>query len=940
MAKMMEMMTALVKEKGPMQSPDIAEPPQSRATQDPLYPLRFTPPHIHAMQRGYPQREPTVLEQPPVPSAHLGQGMFVSNPSANPSDPIVPDLDDPVEVARLRIDDNNAHDKYRILEEMIKAVEGAEVFSALSAKELSLVPDLVLPPKFKAPDFEKYDGTRCPKAHLIMFCRKMTGYVNDDKLLVHCFQDSLVGSALRWYNRSVERESDHGRIWHQHSKHTETFRQYAQRWRDISAQVEPLLTKTEITVLFINTLKAPFYDKLVGSATKDFADIVISGELIENAVKSRRMEGPEGSKRAVPVKKKEAEADMVGIESHCAPNSYPAQSRPHYRPPSNFYFPPQGPYYQVPLSYPVYAMNNQRPFTVFPPNTMPTQSQPKNEQRPTRPNPERPQFTPIPISYGELYPKLLEKQLISPHYMAPLKPPYPKWYDPNASCVYHAGNQGHSTENGLAFKRRVQGLIDAGILRFDGVSNVTGNPLPNHTGRNVNAVTNEDNWQAKGYVAEVMTPLRKVWEMMIENGLLCPPSRILKEESKKDQSFCDFHGIEGHDIQSCKEFRKLLQDMMDNKEVKVFDRVEGAEEGEICVSNNQSMASPYSVDRPLVIYYEAKKEEVSREVKPSLIIEVPTHFSYKDNNAVPWKYDVNIVVPEGEKSKVMNEDVSGVGHFTRSERCYSPETVEPKKKVAGPSQKGKAPMYEVENDVETQLEQEVKKAVNEDEAHEFLKWANNLNADNFISFSDDEIPPNGRGSVKALHITTNCKGYILPNVLIDNGSTLNVMPLATLSRMLVDIAYLRHCHSVVRAFDGTQREVMGKIKIPLKLGPCAYDIEFQVMDITPSYNFLLGRPWIHSVGAVPSSLHQKVKFIMDSRLITVAGEEDIVASISADVPYIEISEDAIECSFRSLEFINAAFVTEGNKIPIPKLSRNTKMGIKLTVGNGARGGKV
>ncbi|XP_052484779.1 uncharacterized protein LOC128039893 [Gossypium raimondii] len=686
-------------------------------------------------------------------------------------------------------------------------------------------------------------------------------------------------------------------------KPTETFRQYAQRLRDISAQVEPPLTKTEITVLFINTLNAPFYDKLVGSATKDFADIVISGELIENAVKSGRMEGPESSKRAVPVKKKEAEAHMA------------------------------------PPSYPVYAVNNQRPFTVFPPNTMPTQSQPKNEQRPARPNPERPQFTPIPVSYGELYPKLLEKQLISPYYMVPLKPPYPKWYDPNANYVYHAGNQGHSTENCIVFKMRVQGLIDAGILRFDGVSNVTGNPLPNHTGGNVNAVTNEDNWQAKGYVAEVRTLLRKVWEMMIENGLLCPPSKILKEESTKDQNFCDFHGVKGHDIQSCKEFRKLLQDMMDNKEVKVFDSVEGAEEGEICVSDNQLMASPYSVDRPLVIYYEAKKEEVSREVKPSLIIEVPAPFSYNDNKAVPWKYDVNIVVPEGEKSKVMDEGVSGVGHFTRSGRCYSPETVEPKKKVAGSSQKGKAPMYEVEDDVETQLEQEVKKAVNEEEAHEFLKWANNLNVDNFISFSDDEIPLNGRGSVKALHITTNCKGYILPNVLIDNGSALNVMPLATLSRMPVDMSYLRPCYSIVRAFDGTRREVMGKIEIPLKVGPCVYDIEFQVMDITPSYNCLLGRHWIHSAGAVPSSHHQKVKFIMDSRLITVDGEKDIVASISTDAPYIEISEDAVECSFRSLEFINAAFVAEGNKIPILKLSMNTKMGIKLTVGRGARARK-
>ncbi|XP_052489886.1 uncharacterized protein LOC105762019 [Gossypium raimondii] len=476
--------------------------------------------------------------------------------------------------------------------------------------------------------------------------------------------------------------------------------------------------------------------------------------------------------------------------------------------------------------------------------------------------------------------------------MAPLKPPYPRWYNPNASCVYHAGNQGHSTENCVAFKKRVQGLIDAGILRFDGVSNVTGNPLPNHTGGNVNAVTDEDSWQAKCDVNEVRTPLKKVWKMMIENGLLCPSSKILKEESTKDQSFCDFHGIEGHDIQSCREFRKLLQDMMDNKEVKVFDSVERADEGGICASDDQLMAFPYSVDRPLVIYYEAKEEEVSREVKPSLIIEVPAPFPYKDNKAVPWNYDVNIIVPEGEKSKVVSECVSGVGHFTRSGRCYSPETVEPKKKVAGPSQKGKAPMYEVEDDVETQLEQEVKKAVNEEEAHEFLKfikhseysfveqlnkqparisldrWANNLNADNFISFSDDEIPPNGRGSVKALHITTNCKGYILPNVLIDNRSALNVMPLATLSRMPVDMSYLRPCY-------------------------------FTVMDITLSYNCLLGRPWIHSTGAVPSSLHQKVKFIMDSRLITVGG----------------------------------------NKIPIPKLSKNTGMRIKLTVGKGTRARK-
>ncbi|KAK5847142.1 hypothetical protein PVK06_003444 [Gossypium arboreum] len=444
MAKMMEMMSALVKGKGPMWSPDIEES-RSRIhhDQDPLYPPGFTPPFAYTTQRGCTQGEPTGLEHrpmPPAPPTNLGQGIFASSPGDSPADPLVPDLDDPAEVAKLKSDNHDA--KYRSLEERLKAIEGTEVFSALGAKELSLVPDLILPPKFKVPDFEKYDGTRCPKAHLVMFCRKMTGYVNEDKLLIHCFQDSLTGSALRWYNQ-LSREKirswkdlasafcdqykhvsemvpDSMTLQMMEKKPAESFRQYAQRWRDISAQVEPPLTKTEITVLFINTLKAPFYDKLVGSATKDFSDIVISGELIENAVKSGRMEGSEGSRKAAPVRKKEPEAHMVGTGSHYVPNLYSNQPRPRNYPPPNFHYPPQTPYYQASHpSYPVYAMNNQRPVTAFPQNTLPTQSQPRNEPRPTRPNPERQQFTPIPVSYGELYPKLLEKQLISPHYMAP-----------------------------------------------------------------------------------------------------------------------------------------------------------------------------------------------------------------------------------------------------------------------------------------------------------------------------------------------------------------------------------------------------------------------------------------------------------------------------------------------------------------------------------------
>ena len=77
---------------------------------------------------------------------------------------------------------------------------------------------------------------------------------------------------------------------------------------------------------------------------------------------------------------------------------------------------------------------------------------------------------------------------------------------------------------------------------------------------------------------------------------------------------------------------------------------------------------------------------------------------------------------------------------------------------------------------------------------------------NYISFSDDEIPPNEHGNTKALHITTKVKDCTLLKVLIDNGSSLNVMSLSTLIRLLVDKSYIKHTKTVVRAFDGTDRK--------------------------------------------------------------------------------------------------------------------------------------
>ena len=49
----------------------------------------------------------------------------------------------------------------------------------LDLEELGLVSGVVIPPKFKAPVFAKYDGVSCPKLHLRSYVRKIKPHTAD-----------------------------------------------------------------------------------------------------------------------------------------------------------------------------------------------------------------------------------------------------------------------------------------------------------------------------------------------------------------------------------------------------------------------------------------------------------------------------------------------------------------------------------------------------------------------------------------------------------------------------------------------------------------------------------------------------------------------------------------------------------------------------------------
>ena len=117
--------------------------------------------------------------------------------------------------------------------------------------------------------------------------------------------------------------------------------------------------------------------------------------------------------------------------------------------------------------------NLRQPTLTAPPSFV-TMSRPINQPSSSRGKPSRQkavrrmkdQWDPIPVTYAELLPKLIDSGSVVPIQARPRRPPFPKWYDVNIRCDYHSEVLGHSIEDCTIFKNKVQNLIEEGKLKF------------------------------------------------------------------------------------------------------------------------------------------------------------------------------------------------------------------------------------------------------------------------------------------------------------------------------------------------------------------------------------------------------------------------------------------------------------------------------------------
>ncbi|KAI5394773.1 hypothetical protein KIW84_061406 [Lathyrus oleraceus] len=132
----------------------------------------------------------------------------------------------------------------------------------------------------------------------------------------------------------------------------------------------------------------------------------------------------------------------------------------------------------------------------------------------------------------------------------------------------------------------------------------------------------------------------------------------------------------------------------------------------------------------------------------------------------------------------------------------------------------------------------------------------NITSCNNLSFCDEELPEEGRNHNLALHISMNCKEDALSNVLVDTGSSLNVLPKSTLSKLSYQGAPMRYSGVIVKAFDGSRKTVIGEVDLPVKIGPSDFQITFQALSIAAKKR----------VGAPMSSLKDAKKIVEEGNV--------------------------------------------------------------------------
>ena len=148
-----------------------------------------------------------------------------------------------------------------------------------------------------------------------------------------------------------------------------------------------------------------------------------------------------------------------------------------------------------------------------------------------------------------------------------------------------------------------------------------------------------------------------------------------------------------------------------------------------------------------------------------------------------------------------------------------------------------------------------------------------------IAFNDEDLEGTIQPHDDALVIAAWISGFLVKRVMVDQGSGADVMYPDLFKGLGLKNQDLAKYDSSLVSFDGRVVIPQGQISLLVSMEGKEIIVTLIVVNSFSPYTEILGRPWIHAMGAISSTLHMKVKFCTERGVATVRGTRKLLGNV-------------------------------------------------------------
>ena len=125
----------------------------------------------------------------------------------------------------------------------------------------------------------------------------------------------------------------------------------------------------------------------------------------------------------------------------------------------------------------------------------------------------------------------------------------------------------------------------------------------------------------------------------------------------------------------------------------------------------------------------------------------------------------------------------------------------------------------------------------------------------------------------ALVITIRIGGYDVKRVTMDQGSVAKIMYPNLYKKLNLRAEDLTPYSSPLVSFKGKIIIPKGQIKLFVQTSSEVVEVDFIIVDAYSPYIAIVAKSWLHTLGVVSSTLHQKVKYLLEGQIKEILGDQ-------------------------------------------------------------------